>query len=59
MTVGTYNGAEGCRIVELFMLDKDTKELNSKNIGCNRDEFSTYRNKNGTVIKSIKLEKYN
>lgn len=54
MTVGTYNGAEGCRIVELFMLDKDTKELNSKNIGCNRDEFSTYRNKNGHQIYQIR-----
>ena len=54
MTVGTYNGAEGCRIVELFMLDKDTKELNSKNIGCNRDEFSTYRNKSSHQIYQIR-----
>ena len=57
ITMGSYDGAEVCEIVGLFMLDMLSKLLEKNSIGLYRDDgFSIFRNYNGHQNDKVRKE---
>ena len=57
VTMGVYNGAEVCELVETFLLDKISKKYDKNSIGLYRDDgLSVFRNKSGTQLEKNKKE---
>ena len=54
-TMGTYNGAEVCKLVGIFMLNKISEEYNKNDAGLFRDDgLAVFKNINGSESERIK-----
>ena len=55
LTMGAYDGAEVCELVETFLLDKISDKYDKKNIGLYHDVgLSGFKNKKGTQLERTK-----
>ena len=55
VTMGSYDGAELCELVGLYLLDLLTKEFGKQNIGLYRDDgLSCFENISGPDSEKIK-----
>ena len=55
MTMGAYDGAEVCKLVGTFLLNKISEKYDKNSIGLYRDDgLSVFKNKSGTQIEKIK-----
>ena len=53
--MGTYDGAELCKLVGTFLLEKNSAICNEVDIGLYMDDgLAVFRNKNGTKLEKIK-----
>ena len=56
--MGIYDGAEVCKFVGAFLLEKASEIGNKSNIGLYRDDcLSIFRNKSGTQLEKTKKKK--
>lgn len=59
VTVGSFDGAEVCKMIELFVLDKLSSEFDLRSMGVYRDEsLSIFHNKNDHQNDQIRGKKY-
>ena len=57
VTMGSYDGAEICELVGLYILDELSKKLNKNDLGLYRDDgLILLRNKNGHEIDKIRKQ---
>ena len=57
VTMGSYDGAEACELVGLYLLNLLTNEFGKNNIGLYRDDgFSCFQNISGPDSEEIKKE---
>ena len=57
VTMGSYDGAEICELVGLYILDELSKKLNKNDLGLYRDDgLILLRNKNGHEIHKIRKQ---
>ena len=55
VTMGSYDGAEVCELVGLYILDELSKFLNKNDVGLYRDDgLIVLKNKNGHESDKIK-----
>ena len=55
VTMGVYDGAEVCELVDIFMLNKIRKKYNKNNMGLYRDDgVAAFRNTTGSKSERIK-----
>ena len=55
VAMGTYDGAEVCKLVGTFLLEKISEVCNKSNIGLYRDDgLSIFRKKSGTQLEKMK-----
>ena len=55
VTMGVYDGAEVCELVDIFMLNKIRKKYNKNDMGLYRDDgLATFRNTTGSKSERIK-----
>ena len=55
VATGAYDGAEVCKLVGTFLLEKISEICNESNIGLYRDDgLSMFRNRSGTKLEKIK-----
>ena len=60
VTMGSYDGAEVCEIVGLFMLDMLSKLFEKNSVGLHRDDgFSISRNYNGHQNDKVRKDLIN
>ena len=53
--MGAYDGAEVCKLVGTFLLEKISEICNEGDIGLYRDDsLAIFRNKSGTQLETIK-----
>ena len=55
VTMGVYDGAEVCELVDIFMLNKIPKKYNKNDMGLYRDDgLAAFRNTTGSESERIK-----
>ena len=55
VAIGAYDGAEVCKLVSTFLLEKISEICNEGDIGLYRDDgLAVFRNKSGTQLEKIK-----
>ena len=59
VTTGSFDGAETCQLVGLYLLNILKSEFGGKNIGLFRDDgLSCFENKSGPELEKIKNVKF-
>ena len=59
VTMGPFDGAEICELVELFLLSEISKKYNKNNVGLYRDDgLAIFRNINGHQADKIRNNVY-
>ena len=57
VAMGTYDGAELCKLVGTFLLEKNSAICNEVDIGLYMDDgLAVFRNKSGTKLEKIKKQ---
>ena len=57
LTMGAYDGAEVCELIDIYMLYLIGKKYNSKNIGLYRDDgLAVFKNVSGPASEKIKKQ---